>query len=105
MEDQVKKFQEEWERASKLSPNLVWAIFPVGDKEIEVQAVRALMGLFENIDVLVHAKEDALITESDMTAVITELELSLASLKAQRSARFEKTLASANDEYVIRKGV
>ena len=57
-EEAVARFSEEWEKASGLSPNLTWAIFPMGNGEIEFQTAQHLLEMFEHLPGILYVKED-----------------------------------------------
>ena len=55
-EDAVEKFAKSWKEASALSPNLTWAIFPVGDQEIEFKTAQHLLDMFTNLPGILYMK-------------------------------------------------
>ena len=55
-EELFEKFKEEWDTASKLSPNLRWAIFPVGDPQLELSAATEVLKLFKSVSGILYTE-------------------------------------------------
>lgn len=91
------QFKIEWEAASKVSPNLKWAIFPLGDPQLELQAAHKLLKMFENVSGI-------LFTENDKTP--EQIIEWAKSIQKQYEEKPEHDLVKAAEEsgYVLHKG-
>lgn len=97
-EEAVERFADEWEIASSLTPNLKWAIFPTGNKDIELQAATHLMALFNNVTGFVYLKDPT----ADHSKVIASLEELLADYKEK--AGVELAAAAEENDYKLHIG-
>lgn len=97
-EEHFAKFKEEWEAASEVSPNLKWAIFPMGDEEIEFETAKRLMTLFSNLEGFIYFKEG-----QDPEIVVKALKDMLYEYE-KRTKKDEIALAADQNEYKLHLG-
>jgi hypothetical protein len=98
IEENVEIFKDDWEKATAVSPHLKWAIFPVGAEEVEFQAAKRLMELFDNLEGFIYFKEG-----QDPKMVVRALEDMLAEYKA-RTKSDKIALAAEQHEYELHLG-
>lgn len=98
LEEHLEVFKEEWSSANEISSNLKWAIFPVGSEEIEFQAAKQLMHLFENLEGFIYFKEG-----QDPSVIVRALEDMLSQYK--KSAKDKLVTATKKDGYTLTYGI
>ena len=91
VEEHLKIFEEQWAAARELSENLTWAIFPIGNKEIEFQAAKYLMNIFPHLEGFIYFKED-----QDPEIVVQALEDVLEQYRGRNKDRLATAVAENN---------
>jgi hypothetical protein len=99
LDENLEAFKEEWNNASQISDRIKWAIFPTGDEEVEFQAAKQLMRLFDNLQGFIYFKE-----EQDPNVVIKALEDVLAEYKT-RTTKDKIATAAAKEGYELHLGI
>jgi hypothetical protein len=98
LDENLEAFKEEWGRASQISERIKWAIFPTGEEEIEFQAAKQLMRLFDNLQGFIYFKED-----QDPKVIVKALEDVLAEYKKRTK---DKIATAAEEEgYKLHLGI
>jgi hypothetical protein len=81
-----------------LSENVKWAIFPTGDEEIEFQAAKRLMSLFNNLEGFIYFKED-----QDPQIIVKALEDVLSEYK--KRVKDKLATAAEKEGYELHLGI